>query len=83
MSIWHVWGDYYHTKPDRIGNARLLDGRDEAALKTAQAEGFDFEKRMRNGFEPWAAAYESDSDDGQDFAFAAYPIVKGWAKSGR
>lgn len=80
MSTWHVWGDYYHTKPERIGTAKLLTGDDKAARRTAEAKGFDFEKRMRNGFEPWAAAYESEKDDGLDFAFASYPVVRGWSK---
>ena len=30
---------------------------DRAALATAKKEGFDFEKRTRNGFEPWAATF--------------------------
>jgi hypothetical protein len=80
MSTWHVWGDYYHTKPERIGTAKLLTGDDKAAQHTAEAQGFDFEKRMRNGFEPWAAAYEAEKDDGLDFAFASYPVVRGWAR---
>lgn len=80
MSTWHVWGDYVHTKPERIGNAQLIDGEDDAARKTAQTQGFDFERRTHNGFEPWAAAYRSERDDGQDFEFASYPVVKGWQR---
>ncbi len=80
MSTWHIWGDYVHTMPERIGNADLVSGHEKAAKHTAESQGFDFEKRTRNGFEPWAAAYACDSDDGQEFAFASYPVVKGWKK---
>ncbi len=80
MSTWHVWGDYVHTRPDRIGDAKVVAGNDKAAEKTAQASGFDLDKRIHNGFEPWAATYVSEEDDGQEFAFASYPIVKGWKK---
>ncbi len=80
MSTWHVWGDYTHTIPERIGNARLTNKDDDAAKHTAQACGFDFARRTGNGFEPWAATFVSDTDDDQDFAFAAYPIVRGWKR---
>jgi hypothetical protein len=80
MSTWHLWGDYIHTRPDRIASANLVPGQDERARKTAEASGFDFERRTRNGFEPWAAAYQSEQDDGLEFAFASDPIVRGWAR---
>jgi hypothetical protein len=81
MATWHVWGDYVHTLPERIGGARLREaGGHGAAVKTAQAHGFDLERRLRNGFEPWAAVFESENDDGQEFAFANYPVVRGWQR---
>jgi|GEM_PF-2060529 len=78
MSTWHVWGDYVQTLPDRIGNAQRVNGEDAAAQRTAKARGFDFEYRLRNGFMPWAATFRSQKDDDQEFAFASYPIVRGW-----
>lgn len=80
MFKWHVWGDFTHTRPERIGNAAIAAGEYEAARKTADGKGFDFERRVRNGFEPWAAAYEADSDDGQEFQFAVCPVVRGWQR---
>ena len=80
MSTWHVWGDYMQTRPERIGNATIVGGEDQAAEHTAKASGFDFDYRLRNGFMPWAAAYRSEKDDEQEFAFAAYPIVRGWRR---
>ncbi len=71
MSTWHVWGDYVYTKPDCIGNAKIVRDQDRAAEKTAEANGFDFKKRVHNGFEPWAATYISEKDDDQEFAFAS------------
>lgn len=82
MSTWHVWGDYMHTLPLEIGKAKREDCEERAARKTAEASGFDFDKRTRNGFEPWAATFVSESDDGQEFQFAAYPIVRGWQRVG-
>ena len=82
MSKWHVWGDYIHTRPERIGNARVVSGESGTAGKTAESAGFDIEKRTRNGFEPWAETFVSDDDEGQEFQFAAYPIVRGWRKMG-
>lgn len=78
MKTWHVWGDYVHTLPDRIGAAKLADRNDAAAKRTADACGFDFERRTRNGFEPWAATFVTDADGEQEDAFAAYPTVRGW-----
>ncbi|HLI97347.1 MAG TPA: hypothetical protein VKT72_14860 [Candidatus Baltobacteraceae bacterium] len=78
MSTWHVWGDYVQTLPERIGNAKLVAGEDKAARQTAKARGFDFDYRLRNGFMPWAATFDSETDDDQEFAFASYPIVRGW-----
>jgi hypothetical protein len=75
---WHVWGDYVHTRPNRIGQARLVAGKDELARHTAAACGFDLERRTLNGFEPWAAVFESDGEPEQEFAFADYPTVRGW-----
>jgi hypothetical protein len=81
MSTWHVWGDYVQTRPEKIGNAQLVAGEDKAAQATAKSHGFDFDYRLRNGFMPWAATFRSENDDGQEFAFAAYPIVRGWEKA--
>jgi len=80
MATWHVWGDFIHTAPQRIGNAER-DSATDAARATAENAGFDFERRTRNGFEPWAAVFSGDGDDrSQEFAFAAYPTVRGWRK---
>jgi hypothetical protein len=79
--MWHVWGDYVHTVPDRIGDASLVRGQEKAAKKTAEARGFAFTHRLRNGFEPWAAAFAADGDERDvEFEFASYPIVRGWQK---
>ncbi len=81
MAVWHLWGDYLHTLPDRIGAASLVRGQEKAAQKTAEARGFAFTQRLRNGFEPWAAAFSADGDDSDvEFEFASYPIVRGWQK---
>jgi hypothetical protein len=81
VALWYVWGDYVHTKPERIGNARHVAGHDAAARRAAESDGFDFAGRLRNGFEPWTAAFESeDSGNGQDFEFASYPTVRGWKR---
>lgn len=81
MAIWHVWGDYVHTVPDRIGKASRVHGEEKAAQKTAEARGFGFKHRLRNGFEPWAAAFAADGDERDvEFEFASYPIVRGWQK---
>lgn len=80
MSTWHVWGDYIHTVPERIGNARRVSGEEKAAEETAKARGFDFTYRLRNGFEPWAATFQSENDENQEFEFADYPIVRGWQR---
>lgn len=82
MGLWHVWGDYGQTRPDRIGNAQVVTGEDKAAEQTAKARGFDFDFRLRNGFMPWAATFRSERDDDQEFEFASYPIVRGWQKVG-
>lgn len=79
--MWHVWGDYVHTLPDTIGEASLVRGQEKEARKTAESRGFDFTHRLRNGFEPWAAAFATDGDDSNvEFEFASYPIVRGWQK---
>jgi hypothetical protein len=80
MTTYHVWGDYVHTLPERIGNATLHKRDDDAAKRTARESGFDIERRTRNGFEPWAATFVSESDHGQEDAFAADPIVRGWKR---
>lgn len=81
VARWYVWGDYVHTKPERVGNARLIDGHEAAARSAAESAGFEFTERLRNGFEPWTAAFDSDGDDAdQDFAFASYPTVRGWKR---
>lgn len=80
MSIWHVWGDYVHTKPDRIGDARLVGQDRGRPRKTAEANGFDFTRRLHNGFEPWAAEFASEDDRGIEFALASYPTVRGWKR---
>lgn len=82
MSMWHVWGDYLQTLPERIGNAKIVPGEDSAAEQTAKSHGFDFDYRLRNGFMPWAATFQSDKDDNQEFEFASYPIVRGWQRVG-
>ncbi|HEV3153352.1 MAG TPA: hypothetical protein VGZ02_06095 [Candidatus Baltobacteraceae bacterium] len=81
MSKWHVWGDYIHTIPQRIGAAQLTDRDDPAARRAADAKGFDIERRTRNGFEPWAATYSAEEDDGLEFAFASFPTVRGWERA--
>ena len=78
MSTWHVWGDYVHTMPRQIGEAQLEDGEDDAAARTAQDRGFDMERRIRNGFESWAARFYAERDDEVELAFASYPTVRGW-----
>ena len=60
MRVWHVWGDYCHTRPDSIGPARIVHDDRGRARKTAEANGFDFQRRLRNGFEPWAAEFAGD-----------------------
>ena len=80
MSTWHVWGDYVHTRPEHVGSAQLIAGQEHAAERTAQASGFDFKTRARNGFEPWAAAFRCEEDGGAEFAFACYPIIRGWKR---
>jgi hypothetical protein len=82
MNSWHVWGDYVQTRPERIGNAKVVTGEDRAAEQTAKAHGFDFDYRLRNGFMPWAATFAADKDDNQEFEFASYPIVRGWQRVG-
>jgi hypothetical protein len=78
---WYVWGDYVHTRPERIGNARQVAGHEAAARRTAESLGFDFADRLRNGFEPWTAAFEADgTEENQDFEFASYPTVRGWKR---
>lgn len=79
MTAWHVWGDYVHTRPDCVAGARVVEN-DRGARKTADANGFDFERRMRNGFEPWAARFVADEDRDVEFAFASYPTIRGWKK---
>jgi hypothetical protein len=81
MAQWHVWGDYIHTLPERIGNAALVRGEEKAARKTAESRGFDFQHRLRNGFEPWAVAFSAEGNDRDvEFEFASYPIVRGWQR---
>lgn len=81
MTRWYVWGDYVHTLPDRIGVA-VLDERDDAsARRAADANGFEFERRLHNGFEPWAATFDADDDDAAQRDFAQYPIVRGWQRA--
>ena len=81
MAVWHVWGDYVHTLPDRIGDAVRVYGEEKAAEETAETRGFAFTHRLRNGFEPWAATFWADGDDRAiEFEFASYPIVRGWQK---
>ncbi|HZZ63962.1 MAG TPA: hypothetical protein VFE17_00560 [Candidatus Baltobacteraceae bacterium] len=79
MSTWHVWGDYIHTRPERIGEAKLTR-EDDAARENANAGGFDFDLRVRRGFEPWAAVFTGEDDADQDAAFANCPIVRGWQR---
>ena len=80
MGMWHVWGDYGQTRPERIGNAQIVRGEDQAAEQTAKAHGFDFDFRLRNGFMPWAATFACEKDGDQEFEFASYPIVRGWQR---
>jgi len=82
MSRWHVWGDFVHIVPDRIGNAKRVAGETRPAEATAKACGWDFDYRMRNGFEPWAETFESESDDGVEFAFKKHGNVRGWQRIG-
>ena len=80
MSHWHVWGDYVHTRPERVAGAALHLQHRGHPRKTAEANGFDFERRLRNGFEPWAAEFVSDDDCDLEFAFASYPTIRGWKR---
>ncbi len=80
MSRWLAWGDFAYTLPERIGNASVQDRNDASARKAADAAGFAFKQRLRNGFQPWAASFTAENDDGQEDAFAAYPIVRGWRR---
>jgi hypothetical protein len=81
VNRWYVWGDYIHTKPERIGNARQIDGHETAARRAAESLGFDYADRLRNGFEPWTAAFELEGpEEDQDFEFASYPTVRGWKR---
>lgn len=80
MARWHVWGDFRHTLPERIGDASLERPDDGAARRTADAQGFQFERRLQNGFEPWAALFVTEDDRDPEFDFAAYPIVRGWKR---
>ena len=81
MQTWHVWGDYVHTRPERIGKARIIAGSDGAARRSAESAGFDLDRRTRNGFESWSAAYEAEKDEDQEFAFASAPTVRGWRRA--
>jgi hypothetical protein len=81
MQTWHVWGDFVHTRPGRIGKAQIVTGGDEAARRAAESAGFDLERRTRNGFEPWTATFRAETDDNQDFAFASAPTVRGWCRA--
>jgi hypothetical protein len=80
MFKWHVWGDFAHTRPEQIGAATAISEDDRAARKTAEDHGFDFDRRMRNGFEPWATTFVAENDENQEFEFASYPIVRGWQR---
>ncbi len=81
MTIWHVWGDYVHTVPNAIGSATRDTTNDKSARATAKACGFDFETRMRNGFEPWAATFTGNGDPAaQEFAFSASGTVRGFKR---
>ena len=80
MQSWHVWGDYIHTRPEKIGEARMVAGHDAAARKTAESAGFDIDRRTRNGFESWTATFEAENDDGQEFEFSQAPTVRGWRR---
>jgi len=81
LGFWYVWGDFVHTKPERIGHARQVDGHEAAARRAADGSGFDFGERLRNGFEPWTTAFASEgNEDHQDFEFASYPTVRGWKR---
>jgi hypothetical protein len=80
MAAWHVWGDYIHTRPYEIGNAQLIANGDDVARGTARRAGFDFERRVRNGFEPWTATFDGGDGADQEFAFASYPTVRGWQR---
>ena len=80
MIQWYVWGDYVHTIPERIGNARRLSVGDRGAEQCARKNGFDIEHRTRIGFEPWVAVFESEDDRDQAFAFAASGTVRGWER---
>jgi hypothetical protein len=79
MATWHLWGDYVHTRPEQIAGARLVENA-SGPRKTADANGFDFARRLRNGFEPWAAELVSDDDRDLAFAFASYPTIRGWKR---
>jgi hypothetical protein len=50
------------------------------ARKTAEAQGFDFQRRVRNGFEPWAAEFTGEDDGDLEFELASYPTVRGWKR---
>jgi len=80
MSTWHVWGDYVHTIPETIGEARRESVDSAPAKRTAVDCGFDFDGHTRNGFEPWAAVFSGGEGESQSFAFAAFGTVRGWRR---
>ena len=81
MSIWHVWGTYGLVEPKHVGEARRVDKGDRAARKTAEANGFPWDEKCRNGFTPWASTFESSGDDQSlERAFANHPIILGWRR---
>lgn len=81
MVTWHVWGDFIHTVPQRIGTATLVAGDEQLARTTAEASGFDFDYRSRNGFEPWSAVFTGEDDtDEQAFAFRSENTVRGFRR---
>jgi hypothetical protein len=81
MAQWYVWGDFVHTIPEEIGNARRVSVGDARACAAAKQNGFDMQRRTAIGFEPWAAVFDGGEGPDQQFAFAASGTVRGWERA--
>lgn len=80
MTTWHVWGTYGLVEPKRLGKAQCIAKEDHAARRTAEAQGFQWDEKCRNGMTPWASTFEASDDDGVEQEFANHPIVLGWKR---